>query len=89
MSLSVSGFPVTQQIYGNDPAADPKPAPTKPPVSQQVQELAAAGQSSQQIASTLGLPLAEVQQSLGDTTTTATTQASALVALSGRLSVKA
>jgi hypothetical protein len=46
--------------------------------------------SNQQIATTTGLPLAEVEVTLGDTSTTSTqSSASALVALSARLSVSA
>ena len=91
MSLSISAATLTNASY--DPTED-APTPTakastiKPTANQQIHELASSGQSADQIASSLGVPVSQVDSALG-ITSSSTSQASALVALSGRLSVQA
>ncbi len=72
------------------PITAPKPAP-KLDERAQIQQLALQGHSNVQIAATVGLPESVVALTLGDSTTASatTSSASALVALSGRLSVSA
>jgi len=87
MSLSISGTLPSYQDYSTD--AQPAPqAPPKPTASQQLDQLAAAGQSAQEIATTLGWTVAQVQQSLGETTTTTSAAASTAIALAGKLSIQ-
>jgi predicted XRE-type DNA-binding protein len=88
MSLSISGNSFPAAAFDSATTPTTPPVPVKQTLSQQVQQLATAGQSSQQIATTLGVPLSEVQSTLGQTTTTENTQ-TALLALSSRLDVKA
>ncbi len=74
--------------HNNQPTAlPPAPAPAKLTEEQQLQQLVAEGQSTQQIATVLGLTVTQVEQSLAGTST-ASTAASSVVALAGRLSVK-
>jgi DNA-binding NarL/FixJ family response regulator len=68
--------------------ANPAKTPTKLTEEQQLQQLIAQGRSTQQIATVLGLTVTQVEQSLAGTSTAAST-ASSVVALAGRLSVKA
>ncbi len=87
MSFSVSA--VSQNGNFIDTDLTPKAAP-KLTETQQIDLLAQQGQSTQQIATAVGLPVTLVASTLGDATTTsssATSSASALVALSARLSV--
>jgi len=89
MSFSVSA--VSQSTPFTDTDLTPKPAP-KLTETQQIDLLAQQGQSTQQIATATGLPVTLVASALGDSTTTSsstTSSASALVALSARLSVHA
>ena len=57
----------------------------------QIQQLALQGHSNEQIAAVVGLPVSAVALTLGDATilSASTSEASALIALSGRLSVSA
>jgi len=87
MSFSVSAVSQSSPLTDTDltPNAAPKLTET-----QQIDLLARQGQSTQQIATAVGLPLTLVESTLGDSTTTSsstTSSASALVALSARLSV--
>ncbi len=86
MSLSVSAVSQSSPYTDTDPA--PKAAP-KLTETQQIDLLAQQGQSTQQIATAVGLPVTLVESTLGDATSSssAISSASALVALSGRLSV--
>lgn len=87
MSFAISGSSALYQpVSGLDSDAAPKP-PAKPTVAQELHQLASAGQSSQQIATALGLTVAQVEQSLGETTTT-TAAASTAIALAGKLSIQ-
>ena len=86
MSLSVSA------VSQNNSFADAQLAPAATPKlteAAQIKLLAELGHSNQQIATATGLPVTLVESTLGDTTssTSATSSASALVALSARLSV--
>ncbi len=88
MAVSLSGIASIGSDFSSA-APTPRP-PAKPTESQEVHQLLLSGLSNQQIATTTGLPLAEVEVTLGDTSTTSTqSSASALVALSARLSVSA
>jgi hypothetical protein len=87
MSLSISAVNLSNPLY--DPSSDVsagKTAQVKPTATQQIQLLASSGQSASLIASSLGIPVAQVDSVLG-ISSSSTTEASALVALSGRLSV--
>ena len=87
MSLSVSA------VSQNNSFADAQLAPAAPKLTEaaQIKLLAEQGHSNKQIATATGLPVTLVESTLGDTTssTSATSSASALVALSARLSVYA
>jgi len=88
MSLSISAVSANDAQY--DPTPAPKPA-SKPTESQQIEQLALQGQSAQQIASTVGLPESLVSIDLGtssSSSTSAVSQASALLSLGARLSVQ-
>jgi len=67
--------------------ADPDQGPPKPTEDEQLQELVALGESNEQIATALGLTVTQVEQTLAGTSTASTT-ASSVVALAGRLSIK-
>jgi len=87
MAVSLSGIAsIGSDLNSN--SADPTPRPTE---SQEVHQLELTGLTNQQIASSIPLPLSEVESTLGDPSTTSSTEtsASALVALSARLSVSA
>ncbi|RXH54983.1 hypothetical protein [Granulicella sibirica] len=88
MSLSISAANLSNASY--DPAEDAaRKAPAiKPTTTQEIHTLASSGQPAALIASSLGVPVSQVDADLG-ITTSSTSQASALVALSGRLSVQA
>jgi hypothetical protein len=89
MAVSLSGIATIGSDFS---IAAPTPRPTdKPTESQEVHRLQLSGLSDQQIASSIPLPLSEVELTLGDTSIASSTQtsASALVALSARLSVSA
>jgi len=85
MSLTISGSFASNQSFSVADLHSAQQPPAKPTVGQQMHQLASSGQSDQQIATALGLPLAEVQSSLDGTVGTS----AAVVALAGRLSVKA
>jgi hypothetical protein len=86
MSLSISAIaPTLDPPVSSSTTKEPA---VKPTASQQIQALASGGQSAAAIASSLGLPISQVDSTLG-ITSSSTNQASALLALSGRLSVKA
>jgi len=76
-----------QTISKHDRTPATPPPPAKPTEEQQLQQLVALGDSNQQIATALGLTVTQVEQSLAGTSTASST-ASAVVALAGRLSVK-
>ena len=81
MTFSISGFtPLDSSSTANVPA---------PTATQQIHDLASAGESASVIAVSLGVPVSQVDTDLGITTSNSTTETSALVALSGRLSVQA
>jgi hypothetical protein len=88
MSFSIS--PISSISF--DTTADSSPAPkapaVKPTANEQIQQMASAGQSAALIASALGMPVSQVDSVLG-ISSSSTDQASALVALSGRLSARA
>ena len=86
-SLSAVGSNAVSAI-SDQQAQKPVPKPTQ---DEQIDTLASSGQSASQIATSLGLTVTEVDTTLGVTATgaTATSSASALVALSGRLDVQA
>ena len=88
MSLAISA--VTSNNATFDTGSAPKQAP-KLTESEQIKQLASEGHTAQTIATTIGLPEPLVASDLGTTTTTSSTksQASALLALSARLSVHA
>ena len=90
MSLSISAASLNDASFDRslDDPSNARGAVTKPTASQQIQELASAGESAALIASSLGVPVSQVDSALG-ITSGSTSQASALVALSGRLSVQA
>ncbi len=70
----------------NQVSTPPTPPPAKLTEEQQVQQLLVEGQSTQQIATVLGLTVTQVEQSLAGTSAAASS-ASSVVALSGRLSI--
>ena len=86
MSLSVSGVSANQPIIEPAPVAKPVPAPTS---SEQINDLASSGATASQIATQLAVPVAQVDQQLGITTSTTVTSASAVAALAGHLDVQA
>lgn len=88
MSFSISGLSNTSPDVDSAPALK---ATAKLSENEQIKQLAEQGQSTKQIANSVGLPESIVALTLGDTTSTtsSTSSASALVALSGRLSVHA
>jgi DNA-binding NarL/FixJ family response regulator len=103
LSLSVAGSAFPPQDFNHAAISDnssaaskhsiqspakPAPAPAKPTEEQQLQKLVALGESNQQIATALGLTVTQVEQSLAGTSVAQNT-ASSLVALAGRLSIKA
>jgi DNA-binding NarL/FixJ family response regulator len=73
----------TEQTQSN-----PAQSAAKLSEEQQLEQLVAEGESTQQIATILGLTVTQVEQTLG-TTSGSQTAASSLVALAGRLSIKA
>ncbi len=89
MSFSISGVNLSNTPLGpsSDPLPAAKAAAIKPTATQQIQQLASAGESASLIASSLGVPIAQVDSTLG-VTSSSTTQSSALLALSTRLSVR-
>jgi hypothetical protein len=92
MSFSVSGVGSGSSYDALDAAASAKAPIIKPTATQQIHTLASSGQSASVIASTVGVPVSQVDADLGITSSgssDATSQASALVALAGRLSVHA
>jgi hypothetical protein len=82
MAVSLSGIAAVGSNLNDDA---PIPRPTE---SQEVHQLELSGLNNQQIAMAIPLPLSDVDLTLGDTSST-DTSASALVALSSRLSVSA
>ena len=90
MSLSISVASLSKASYDStpDPTSSAKTAGVKPTATQQIHQLASSGESASLIASSLGVPVSQVDSALG-ITSSSTSQASALVALSGRLSVQA
>ena len=90
MSFSVSGVtPGSASFNSPDPSSPANVPVIKPTATQQIQDLASAGQPASVIASSLGVPVSQVDAALGITTTNSTSEASALAALSGRLSIQA
>ena len=91
MSFSVSGVGSGSVYDAVGAAATAKAPVVKPTAVQQIHTLASSGQSAAVIASTVGVPVSQVDADLGITSgsSNATSQASALVALAGRLSVHA
>jgi hypothetical protein len=90
MSLSISAVSPGTSYDPQDATPATKAPAIKQTSTQQIHTLASSGQSAAVIASSLGLPISQVDSALGITTSSSSTsQASALVALSGRLSVQA
>jgi hypothetical protein len=93
MSFSISGItPGSASLNSLDPSSPANVPVIKATATQQIQDLASAGQSASVIASSLGVPVSQVDAALGITstnTTNSTSEATALVALSGRLSIQA
>jgi hypothetical protein len=90
MAFSVTGVGYGAGYDAVDAAQTAKAPVVKPTATQEIHTLAAGGQSASVIASTLGVPVSQVDSALGITTnSSSTSEASALVALAGRLSVHA
>jgi len=85
MSLSISAS--TPPLDPPDSSLTTKEPLVKPTASQQILTLSSGGQSASLISSTLGIPIAQVDSTLG-ITSSSTNQDSALSALSARLSVQ-
>ena len=88
MSLSISAATLSNASYDPTGDATKKASAVKPTTTQEIHNLASSGQSASLIATSLGVPVSQVDSALG-ITTSSTSEASALVALSGRLSVQA
>ena len=90
MSLSFSTTDLSNASLNTSLDALPttKAAAAKQTTTQQIDDLASSGQSAALIASSLSVPVTQVDAALG-ITSSATSQASAVVALSGRLSIHA
>lgn len=88
MSFAISVVTPDNTTFDSSNFSLPAKLPvTKPTTNQQILTLAAGGQSATLIASSLGVPITQVDTALG-ITSTSTTQSSALFALAGRLSVQ-
>jgi hypothetical protein len=90
MSFSVSAVNASNRFIDPslDTSAAPKVAVLKQTATQEIQQLASSGDSASLIASSLGIPISQVDSTLG-VTSSSTNQASALLALSSRLNVRA
>ncbi len=89
MSFSISPISAVHSQFDPTPAPKPVPQPTE---EQQIAQLALQGNTPTQIATAVGLPESLVEVELGATTsstTSAVSQASALLSLGARLSVEA
>ena len=88
MSLSIYAVSSNSAAYDAAPAPN---QPAKPTEADQIKQLANQGRSAQSIATAVGLPESLVATELGDTTgkNTSASQATAVLSLSARLSVRA
>jgi hypothetical protein len=88
MSFSISAVaPGSATLDSLDSIPAAKVPVIKPTATEQILALASDGQAAAVIASSLGVPISQVDSALG-ITSSATSEASALLALSGRLSVQ-
>jgi len=85
MPLSISGVNLNAPHELEIPAQKPVPTPT---TGEETETLASTGQTTAEIAANLGIPVSQVDDTLG-IKSAATSQVSAIDALSARLSVKA
>ncbi|MGD0648657.1 MAG: hypothetical protein ABR971_11750 [Acidobacteriaceae bacterium] len=88
MSFTISAVaPDSSTFDSPDSSLTAKAPVSEPTATEQIHALALGGQSLDIIASSLGVPISQVDSAL-DITPSSTSEASALSALSGRLSVE-